>query len=106
MMHTEYSKTTLEETVAHLLKFLEKGEAKLLYSLYYEQEQQASTTDPMTPSNASLDLAFNDEILQAVEDQWKSIVADEAGVVNTTFMQFEDREGMNNDDDDDGDEGF
>jgi Rab proteins geranylgeranyltransferase component A len=105
MMRTEYSKSVLEEAVSHLLNFLEKGKAKLLYSLYYEQEQQASTTDPTIPSDASLDLAFNDEGLQAVEDQWKIIMADENEVVDTTFMQFEDREGMNNDDDD-GDEGF
>lgn len=76
-----------------------------MYSLCYEQEQQASTPDLATPSEASLDLAFNDDILQAVEDQWNAIVADENGVVEGSFMQFEDREGMN-DDDDDRDEGF
>jgi hypothetical protein len=102
-MHTKYSKSALEEAVSHLLKYIEKGEGKLLYSLYYEQEQQAST-DPTIPPDASLDLAFNDEMLQAVEDQWKSIVADDTGVGDAIFMQFEDREGMN-DDDDDGDEG-
>jgi hypothetical protein len=103
-MHTKCSKSALEEAVLHLLKHIEKGEGKLLYSLYYEQEQQASTTDPTIPPNASLDLAFNDEMLQAVEDQWKSIVADDTGVGDATFMQFEDREGINSDDDD-GDEG-
>jgi hypothetical protein len=89
-----------------LLESTENGEGKLLYSLYYEQEQQASSTDPITPSEASLDLAFNDEILQTVEDQWKSIVADRNGVVEDSFMKFDDREGMNDDDDDDGDEGY
>lgn len=98
-MHTKYSKSVLEEAVSHLLKSIEKGEGKLLYSLYYEQEQQAST-DPTIPPTASLDLAFNDEVLQAVEDQWKSIVTDDTGVGNAIFMQFEDREGINNDDDD------
>jgi hypothetical protein len=76
-----------------------------LYSLYYEREQQPWTADAATPCDASLDLAFNDEILQAVEDQWKTIMADKNGVVEASFMQFEDREGMNNDDED-GDEGF
>jgi hypothetical protein len=53
-----------------------------------------------------LDLAFNDEILQTVEDQWKSIMATGNGVVEDSFMKFDDREGMNDDDDDDGDEGY
>ena len=83
----------------------ENGEGKLVYSLSYEQEQQVSSTDPTAPSQASLDLAFNDEILQTVEEQWKSIVADGNGVVEDSFMKFDDREGMN-DDDDDGDEGY
>ena len=100
------SKTVLEAALAALLESTEHGEGKLLYSLYYEQEQQASTTDPTMPSDGSLDLAFNDEILQTVEDQWKSIMADDNGVVEGSFMKFEDREGMNGDDDNDGDEGY
>lgn len=76
-----------------------------MYSLYYEQEQQALTADAKTPSDASLDLAFNDGILQAVEDQWKAIMADENGVIEAPFMQFEDREGMHNDEED-ADDGY
>jgi hypothetical protein len=91
--------------LAALLESTENGEGKLVYSLSYEQEQQVSSTDPTAPSQASLDLAFNDEILQTVEEQWKSIVADGNGVVEDSFMKFDDREGMN-DDDDDGDEGY
>ena len=94
---SDNSKAVLEAALSALLKSTEDDEGKLLYSLYYEQEQQASY--------ASLDLAFNDEILQAVEDQWKTIMADDNGTLEGSFMQFEDREGMNNDDDD-GDEGF
>lgn len=94
MQYSNDNKTVLQAALSALLKSTENGEGKLLYSLYYEQEQQPT----------SLDLAFNDEILQAVEDQWKSIMADENGVVKASFMQFEEREGMNNDDD--GDEGF
>ena len=89
------SKAVLEAALSALLKSIESGEGKLLYSLDYEQEQQS----------ASLDLAFNDEILQAVEVQWKTIMADENGVTEPSFLQFEDREGMNNDEDD-GDEEF
>jgi hypothetical protein len=88
-----------------LLKSTGDDNGKLLYSLHYEQEQQASTADATIPSDASLDLAFNDELLQVVEDQWKTIVADDNDVVEVTFMQFDDKEGTNNDDDD-GDEGY
>jgi hypothetical protein len=104
-LKSDTSKAILEAALSALLKSTEDGDGKLLYSLYYEQEQQASTADPATPSYASLDLAFNDEILQAVEDQWEAIMADENSVVEGSFMQFEDREAMNNDDDD-VDEGF
>ncbi|KAE9380053.1 rab geranylgeranyl transferase escort protein-like protein [Stipitochalara longipes BDJ] len=105
-LQTDESRTVLEAALAALLDSTESGEGKLLYSLYYEQEQQASTTDATTPSDASLDLAFDDEILQAVEDQWKSIMADENGVVEASFMQFDDREGMNEDEDIDGDDEY
>jgi len=104
-LHSTDSKAVLEVALSAVLKSSEDSEGKILYSLYYEQEQQPSTADAATPSDTSLDLAFNDEILQAVEDQWKTIMADENGVVEASFMQFEDREGMNNDDED-GDEGF
>jgi hypothetical protein len=104
-LKSDTSKAILEAALSALLKSTEDGDGKLLYSLYYEKEQQASTADPATPSYASLDLAFNDEILQAVEDQWEAIMADENSVVEGSFMQFEDREAMNNDDDD-VDEGF
>ena len=62
-----------------------------MYSLYYEQEQAA----------ASLDLAFNDEILEEVETNWKDIVGSEEA---TPFMQFEERMGMNDEDDDNNNE--
>jgi hypothetical protein len=95
----------LEKAVSTILESVENGQGKLLYSLYYEQEQQGSSIDPAMSPDASLDLAFNDEILQVVEDQWRTIMADENGVVDATFMQFADREGIDNDDDE-GDEGF
>jgi hypothetical protein len=104
-LKSDTSKAILEAALSALLKSTEDDQGKLLYSLYYEQEQQSSAADPATPSYASLDLAFNDEILQAVEDQWKTIIAGNNGAVEGSFMQFEDREGMSNDDDD-GDEGF
>ena len=59
-----------------------------MYSLYYEQEQTA----------AALDLAFNDEILENLETQWKTIAGDSDE--QTPFMQFEERTGMNDENDD------
>jgi hypothetical protein len=82
------SKTLLEAAFAKFLKIAENGERKLLYSLFYEQRQAA----------AALDLAFNDQILGDVETKWKSIT--EGGEEQTPFMQFEERSGMNDEDDD------
>ncbi len=103
-LYSNDSKAVLEAALCALLKSFENEESKLLYSLYYEQEQQASTADAKTASDASLDLAFNDDILHAVEEQWKAIIADENSVIKTPFMQFEDREGIN--DEEDADEGY
>lgn len=74
--------------MAKFLEIVERGEGKLLYSLYYEQEQTA----------VLLDLAFNDQILKNVETKWKTIV--EGWEEQTPFMQFEERAGMNSEDDD------
>lgn len=93
------SKAVLEEAVSALLRSTENGDSRLLYSLYYEQGQQHYSA---SSSDTSLDLAFNDEILDAVEAQWKAIMTDENGVLEGQFMQFEDREGINDDEDDEG----
>lgn len=44
-------------------------------------------------------MAFNDEILEDVEQQWKTIMGDGSDE-QSAFMQFEDRKGMNDDDED------
>lgn len=82
------SKDLLEATLSRFLQVAENGEGELLYSLYYEQEQPAT----------SLDLAFNDQILEEVEMKWKRIVGDETE--QAAFMQFEERVGMNDEEDD------
>ena len=89
-MYSSSSKALLEAALSKFLKIAESGEGKLLYSLCYEQEQDA----------ASLDLAFNDLILETVETKWKTIV--NSGD-QTLFMQFEERMGMNDEDDDNDD---
>jgi endo-beta-N-acetylglucosaminidase D len=67
-------------------------QAKLLYTLQYEQEE--------TPSSP-LDLSFDDQILEHVEIQWQEVLGEQA--VAGQFMQFEERKGMEADDEDDND---
>ncbi|TVY24414.1 Rab proteins geranylgeranyltransferase component A [Lachnellula hyalina] len=88
----ENSKVVLEATIS---KFLEavKDNVKLLYTLYYEQQQVTATS--------SLDLAFDDQILDNVEEQWKAVSGYGDDEEHPPFMQFADREGMNADDDND-----
>jgi hypothetical protein len=87
-LSSQNSKALLEEAVAKFLQIAGNGEGKLLYRLYYEQEQAA----------ASLDLAFNDQILEEVETKWKAVIGN--GESQPPFMKFEERAGMNDEDDD------
>lgn len=74
---------------------VEKGTGKLLYNLYYEQVQAASEHTGVRTVDL-LDLAFNDGILQDVRQEWKSILGEETDLA---FMVFEDRAGIDADDD-------
>lgn len=77
----------LEAAIAAFLKIAENGEGKLLYNCYYEQIAEGS----------GLDLAFDDQILDDVEAQWGSVIQPNDGV---RFMQFEERNALNDDEDD------
>lgn len=77
----------------------------VLWSLQYGQHfGPSATTLPPKPSTAderilefpasSLDLTFDDSILDRVRDVWQKIVGDVAG----EFLVFEDREGYGGDD--------
>ncbi|KAI9054347.1 hypothetical protein LZ554_001511 [Drepanopeziza brunnea f. sp. 'monogermtubi'] len=94
-LHSDDSKSHLETALATFLKSAEEG-GDALYIVYYEQEQTSKSSGEL--SEASIDLAFNDEILEEVETQWKSVM-EEADL--SSFMQFEDREGINEYDDED-----
>ncbi|KAE8450242.1 hypothetical protein EG329_006669 [Mollisiaceae sp. DMI_Dod_QoI] len=100
MLCSEHSKKLLEAALNTLLATLEERPT-LLYKLYYEQQADAGSTGS---PEASLDLAFNDGMLDDVESQWKTVMGDEAE--QATFMRFEDREGMSNDDDDEVDDAY
>ena len=60
--------------------------------MFYEQKAS-------TPS--SLDLSFDDEILEQVENRWRQVIGDHAE--GHAFMQFEGRKGMEAEDQDDND---
>ncbi|EKD15259.1 putative rab geranylgeranyl transferase escort protein [Drepanopeziza brunnea f. sp. 'multigermtubi' MB_m1] len=94
-LHSDDSKSHLETALATFLKSAEEG-GDALYILYYEQEQTFKSSGEL--SEASIDLAFNDEMLEEVETQWKSVI-EEADM--SSFMRFEDREGINEYDDED-----
>lgn len=57
----------------------------MLYSVYYEQQG----------SKDKLDLAFNDQVLVDVEEEWKRV---SDGTEETPFLVFEERNGMSDDD--------
>jgi len=82
------SQALLEAAMSKFLAIADNGEGKLLYILYYEQEQRA----------ASLDLAFDDEVLEEVEKKWKTMVTDEEA--QAMFMKFEERAGITDEDGD------
>jgi hypothetical protein len=76
-----------------LLKSTEDTSGTSLYTWYYEQSA-SSTTHP------SVDLAFNDGMLDTIEQEWRNIVGngDDAG----EFMQFEERNAPGDDDEEGG----
>jgi hypothetical protein len=84
-------------------------QSKILFSVYYEQ---TCSTDNNTFSNnvfslasPSVDLAFDDSILDNVKDSWETVMGlgEQDQVENEMsdrYMVFEDREPMNGNDDD------
>jgi len=97
-LHSSASKTLLEAALTAFLQAAENGGGKLLYKLYYEQ-QEKSTSD-------SLDLAFDDRMLEEVEKKWADLMQDVDEEQRGVFMQFEERRGMDADEDEDGVNGY
>ncbi|KAI1276456.1 rab protein geranylgeranyltransferase component A [Xylaria sp. FL0933] len=104
MQAAPQSSQILDQALTALLQAVSTT-ADVLYKLYYEQA--SSSHQPLVTSQGSatvfefpspsLSLAFDDEGLDAVQEAWKLIMKDQS---DDTFMQFEDREGMGDDDDD------
>ncbi|KAF9886256.1 Rab proteins geranylgeranyltransferase component A [Aspergillus nanangensis] len=95
----------IEDAVRKLLESTPNTDAKVLWSLRYTQlgrsADGARGTQPakltMHPNNVisfpppSLDLTFDDRVLDLVKEAWEAVMGDEAA--NHEFMIFEDREG-------------
>lgn len=93
-MYSANSKVLLETAVAKFFGIADSETAQLIYKLYYEQEQVTKVNgDTVEP----LDLAFNDGMLDDVEEEWRLIMEDQD---DKEFMRFEERAGMNPDEDD------
>ena len=97
----------LESAVNELLKAVADPTAKVLWTLRYTQlgrdsdiVNAAQTVEPNAQNIVSfpppsLDLAVDDSTIDLVKAAWKVVIGDEA--VDDQFMDFEDREGANDD---------
>ena len=71
--------------------------------MYYDQ--RAGPTSLSVDGNTitfpppSLDLAFNDSVLDPVHDAWKVLMGSGAEDEDIEYLKFEDREGADDDDD-------
>ncbi|QSZ36543.1 hypothetical protein DSL72_006423 [Monilinia vaccinii-corymbosi] len=75
-------KLLLEKVISKFLETTEGNGGQVLYSVYYEQQG----------CKDKLDLAFNDQALKDVEEEWKRVSGEE-----TPFMVFEERNGTGDD---------
>lgn len=82
---TQSGKLLLEDAISKFLETREGDGGQVLYSVHYEQQG----------SKDKLDLAFNDQVLVDVEGEWKRV---SGGTEETSFLVFEERNGMNDDD--------
>jgi hypothetical protein len=78
--------------------------ATALYQLYYEQRGAKAATLDVEGNIATfglplLDLAFNDKTLDPVRQAWELAMGPEAKNEEVEYLAFDDREGVNDDDD-------
>ncbi|RFU30636.1 hypothetical protein B7463_g5691, partial [Scytalidium lignicola] len=103
--YSSSSKARMEAAISTFLQKAGDGDAKLLYSVYYEQQRVSQTSSVEASTyrfpDPSLDLAFDDSILENVEQAWNMMIGGDEGDVDLPpFMQFDDRPGMNADEED------
>lgn len=70
--------------------------ADIIYKLTYTQQISSSKTGQH--SMPLVDLAFDDEMLDTVENQWRRIIGPEDTTTATDFMQFDERSGQYDED--------
>lgn len=105
MQATPQSRHVLDIALTALIQAVTPT-AAILYKLYYEQAisaRQASVTSQGSATvfefpSPSLGLAYDDNSLDAVKQAWELVMKDEAS--DDSFMKFEDRESLGDDDDD------
>ena len=92
----------LESAVNSLLQFEAEPTAKVLWSLRYTQLGRFDASQSIATDSSkniicfpppSLDLAFDDSTIDIVRAAWKMVM--EGDAVDAEFMNFEDREGAN-----------
>ncbi|KAF5873006.1 putative rab geranylgeranyl transferase escort protein [Botrytis fragariae] len=81
---TQAGKFLLDDAMSKFLATTEGDDGQVLYSVYYEQQG----------SKEKLDLAFNDQVLVDVEEEWRRV---SDGTEETPFLVFEERNGMSDD---------
>jgi hypothetical protein len=97
-LHSNGSKALIEAALDAFLRSANIEDTKVLYTLYYEQQSLKSTGESSKDSDPSLDLSCNDQLLEDVAQEWKVVLGNE--VDQAAFMQFEERTGMNDGNDD------
>ncbi|KAI9818732.1 MAG: Rab proteins geranylgeranyltransferase component A [Phylliscum demangeonii] len=120
--HAATGFSTLETSVQRLLEAVDgNSSAQVLYTLRYQQlgpPSAAEATQPQPPALScvrefdapSLDLVFDDDVLEQVRQAWCQIRGKEGGSETTggeassdEFMVFDDRDGIGGNGDGDGD---
>jgi RAB protein geranylgeranyltransferase component A len=99
------AKAILEAALAALLETQKSDEApRCLYQLFYEQRADPSTLavdgNVVTLPCPSVALAFDDGMLEPVRQAWNTVSGQDAGVEGVKYMQFEDREQIDDEDED------
>ena len=99
----------LEAALTLLLSALGSGDTapKMIWQLRYEQAVPDNTLGATNDSQTGLftfapaapELAFSDSLLDPVKDAWRAVLgADAAAEADGSYMKFEDREGVADDD--------
>ncbi|KAH8677170.1 GDP dissociation inhibitor [Ilyonectria robusta] len=105
-VHDASSKSTLQKALSSLVATVQGGDqasqsSPCIYQLFYNQCRSASSlvvdgntaTFPLPP----VDLAFNDSVLDPVQEAWKMVLGG-SNEEDVEYMKFEDREGGDEDD--------